>query len=366
MAVFHVSVDRIVKGTHAGGAAGFAIYIAREQQEHAAQHARYLAREGQTEKDDLIAAGHANLPTWAQDATDFFAMADRYEDTGRILARTYEIALPRELSPAGRVALVEDIRATFFTRHPHAWALHNPVARDGEEQPHVHLMVNERLLDDVPREPERFFRRAAVTGRDPASGGARKELYWNTKVSLVERRAGIAVLINAALEREGQAVAVSPQTLRAQGHTRSPERELAQKERWKLHHGREVAGWDETLARREVLHRDYYPWENDLNRAAWHQLKERYNIRDIGRETIVDQVRDRFWGHDHSPARMREREESFLRDLDRAYARPRQSVARGLEGLEHLLHEEETLQRGVEFRAREHDDDAERTWGMSQ
>src|ERR1700704_481350 len=124
MAVFHVSVDRILKGQNAGGAAGFATYIAREQQDHAAQHARYLSRDGHPEKDDLVAAGHANLPVWAQgDATHFFAMADRYEGHGRIVARTYEIALPRELSPSGRQDLVDDIRATFFNQHPHAWAI---------------------------------------------------------------------------------------------------------------------------------------------------------------------------------------------------------------------------------------------------
>ncbi len=55
-------------------------------------------------------------------------------------------------------------------------------------------MVNERLIDGLERSPQRFFRRAATQGHDRASGGAKKELYWNAEVSLTARRAGIATL----------------------------------------------------------------------------------------------------------------------------------------------------------------------------
>ena len=322
MAMFHVSIDRIVKGTAAGGATGFAQYIAREQTDHATQHARYLTRESHPGKDDLVAAGHAHLPTWAKDATHFFTMADRYERRGGIVARTYEIALPRELSPLQRQELADDIRATFFNRHPHTWAIHNPRARDGQEQPHVHIMVCERRIDGVARSPQRFFRRAAPQGSDPAVGGAAKELSWNTRASLRERRAGIATLTNAALERAGHAVAVSHETLRARGHDRAPERDQGSKARY-LHarHGIETAGWKATLAQREVLHRDFHPWENDLNLAAWHAYKHRAHLHDLSREAMVDHVRDRFWRHDRSPAREQEREASLLRSIDREYAR---------------------------------------------
>ena len=129
-------------------------------------------------------------------------------------------------------------------------------------------------------------------------------------------------MINAALEREAIAIAVSAESLRARGHDRAPERD----------HGRGSAvlfvkqgidrtGWHETLANREVLHRDFHPWENDLNLVAWHEQKAREGLRDMSRQAVIDHVRDRFWRQDRSPAREQERTESLLRAIDREYDR---------------------------------------------
>ena len=328
MAVFHVSVDRIVKGSGMGGATGFAQYIAREQPDKATQHARYLTRESHPAKDDLVRAGHDNLPGWAKDATHFFRMADQYERRGGIVARTYEVALPRELSPEQRQALADDIRSAFFNRHPHAWAMHNPTARDGQEQPHVHIMVCERMVDGLERGPQRFFSRAANHGDDPARGGAKKELYWNTQRSLTERRAGIATLINASLERHGHLVAVSALPLkdRGYGYDREPERDQGSKARYLYaKHGITTKGWQQTLADRAILHREIFPVENQMNLEAWRQQKTREGIHDLSRAAMVDHVRDTFWRHDRSPARQAEREASMLRSLDRALAQRAQT-----------------------------------------
>ena len=129
MALYHVHAEVISKGQTKGGATGFAQYIAREQTDKATQYARYIGRD-EEEPDDLVATGAGGLPTWAKDATHFFLMADRYERSGTkrpgTVARTYEIALPRELSPEQRLELAADIRETFFAQYPHAWAIHNP------------------------------------------------------------------------------------------------------------------------------------------------------------------------------------------------------------------------------------------------
>jgi MobA/MobL family len=345
MAMLHLSVDRIVKGKGEGGATGFAQYIAREQADRATQHARYLTRESHPARDDLVAAGFAFLPGWANDATHFFTMADRYERQGGIIARTYEIALPRELSQPEQQDLVDDMRSSFFTRHPHAWAIHCPQARDGGEQPHVHIMVNERVLDGVERHPKHFFARAAPRDQDPAGGGARKELSWNRTERLQELRAGIAILVNAALERAGVESAVSPETLKARGHDRAPEHDQGNKARY-LHarHGIETQGWRETLAQRTILHHEYHPWENDLNLAAWHEQKQREGVRDVSREAMIDHVRDRFWRHDHSPAREEERAQSFNRALDREWARTQRPLwHRQSDGIEHTQARQRSL-----------------------
>src|SRR5262249_8055051 len=222
MALFHVHADVISKGKTKGGATGFAQYIAREQTDKATQYARYIGRDG-TVADDLVAQGSGALPAWAKDAAHFFLMADRYERQRGTVARTYEMALPRELSPQQRLELAADIRATFFAQYPHAWAIHNPIDPEGGEHPHMHLMLSERRqVDAVPRGPQQYFARAATAGQDPATHGVRKDRSWQGPQRLHAIRAGIAVLTNAALERAGFNIAVSHESLRARGETRPP------------------------------------------------------------------------------------------------------------------------------------------------
>ena len=348
MAIFHVSAAVISKGTSVGGAVGFTRYLERTDQDHATQHRRYLERDGHDADRDLVASGSASLPAWAKDAEHFWLMADRYERKNGVIARTYEIALPRELSDQGRLDLADDIRAALFARYPHTWAVHCPEVRttthtatDAREnqQPHLHLMLSPRR-EDAPSErtPQQWFARAASAGRDPRSGGVRKDPVWERKATLQGMRYEVATLINAALEREGHAVAVSHASLRTQGHDRSPERVharadavLLKKYGWEIpahlsqHQQdqlREIHDrWKATLATRETISRDFRGWENDMNVLAWDQRKKRDGLRDISREAVLDHSRDRFWAHDHSQARTQERDASLVRAIDREYTR---------------------------------------------
>jgi hypothetical protein len=272
-------------------------------------------------------------------------MADRYERKNGLIARTYEFALPRELSPEGRLELAHDIRATFFAQYPHTWAVHCPevhtVQGDGraKEQPHLHVMFSTRREDvDVGRTPEQWFRQAAPVHQDPLSGGVKKDGCWDRKATLQGLRHETAILINAALEREGHPVAVSAASLRRQGHDRSPERQLSKGDTVLL----KQYGWEipahlpqpqqaqlramhkrvqATLGNREIISREYRGWENECARFGWESQKEREGIRDLSREAVVDHVRDRFWQHDHSQVREAERAASFARALEREYAR---------------------------------------------
>src|SRR5262245_25962755 len=119
MAIFHVAAAVISKGTAVGGAVGFARYLERTDQDHATQDRRYLERDGHDADRDLVASGSASLPGWAKDAEHFWLMADRYERKNGVIARTYEIALPCELSDQGRLDLADDIRAALFAQYPH-------------------------------------------------------------------------------------------------------------------------------------------------------------------------------------------------------------------------------------------------------
>jgi hypothetical protein len=312
MALYHVHAAVIAKGTSVGGATGFARYMAREDPDNATQFVRYLDREGG--REDLVAKGYGGMPAWAHSSRHFWQMADRYERGGAqrpgTVARTYEIALPRELSAEARLELAADIRATFFERYPHSWAIHNPIDAQGLEHPHMHLMLSERrVIDGIERGPKQYFAQAASPTQDPARHGVRKDRSWQGPARLHELREGVATLTNAALAREGHAVAVSHESLRTRGLAREAGvyRTAAEK--------------DATLARREVLHRDYHPLENEVSRAAWYEQKAREGIRDLSREAMIDHVRDRFWVQDQSPEREQERAASLARTLDRAYER---------------------------------------------
>src|SRR5215471_4046307 len=108
MALFHVYAAVIRKVGGSGGATGFARYIAREETGLADQALRYIDRK-ERDSADLVAKGSGGMPRWAQNSTQFWQAADRYERGGAhrpgTVARTYQITLPRELSPDARVEL---------------------------------------------------------------------------------------------------------------------------------------------------------------------------------------------------------------------------------------------------------------------
>jgi hypothetical protein len=290
MALYHVHASVISKGQSPGGATGFAQYIAREGQEKSTQMARYVTREGAT-KEDLVAKGSGALPSWAEDGTHFFLMADRYERQNGVLARCYEIALPRELSADQRLELAADIRSTFFATFPHVWAMHNPMDTQGHAHPHMHLMFSERRMTDaLARSPKLSFARAAAQGQDPATHGVRKDQSWQGPDRLREVRQGIATLTNAALERAGIPAAVSHASLRARGEGREAVIYTSAEEQAHVD------------AQRRALHRDIHPKENAANLTAWQAQKQREKLHDLSREAMVQYVSTMFWRREPPPS----------------------------------------------------------------
>ena len=329
MALYHVHADVITKGTSVGGATGFARYMAREDPDNATQVVRYIDRAGG--REDLVAKGYGGMPAWAASSLHFWQRADRYERGGPqrpgTVARTYEIALPRELSAEARLELAADIRATFFERYPHSWAIHNPIDSQGLEHPHLHLMLSERrTIDGIERGPKQYFSQAAGPHQDPAAHGVRKDRGWQGPARLRELRAGVAMLTNAALERAGVQAAVSHASLKA----RLLSREAAVYTR--------AEDKAQVEARREELHRYHHPFEATENWVMWREQKAREGIRDVSREAMIDHVRDTFWLKDGSPAREQERQASVWRSIQREHARtgrPFQGPPHIVQGREH-------------------------------
>ena len=211
MASYHCSVKVGGKGQ----ATGHAAYIARE--------GSYAERDGY---EDLEATGYGNLPSWAEhEPSVFWTAADRHERANGATYREIEIALPRELDPAQRQALVLDfIRQEIGERHAHQWAIHNPgAALAGGEQPHAHLMYSERTVDGIERGAEQYFKR--YNGTHPELGGCRKDSA-GTEERLLETRQRWAEVQNAHLQQYGHAARVDHRSLADQGIDRAPEQHL--------------------------------------------------------------------------------------------------------------------------------------------
>src|SRR5690606_30374922 len=155
----------------------------------------------------------------------FWQMADEHERKNGSTYREHVIALPRELDENKRHELIKDwIAQEIGEEHAYQYAIHNPPALDGGEQPHAHIMFSERTIDDVERDPNQYFKR--YNSKNPEKGGAKKA---NTPKKSVERKEELKAMrdrwektCNAHLERAGCSERISMKSLKEQGIDREP------------------------------------------------------------------------------------------------------------------------------------------------
>jgi MobA/MobL family. len=217
----------------------------------AAEAVRYLCREGEfapdvqaketdvayltrtrrdtVDRGDLVGAPIiGNLPGWAKgDAGVFFSVASREETLVRIrkdgtreqapYAWSMQIALPRELSHADQMRLAEDFVTVTMPDKPYLLVKHEPV-RDGEAQPHVHILMSPRTMDGIERSEGQMFRR--YNGKNPERGGARKERFWSQRYAPEVLRDTGAILANVYLEQAGVEERIDPRGLQKRGISR--------------------------------------------------------------------------------------------------------------------------------------------------
>jgi hypothetical protein len=178
----------------------------------AAAHAQYIARDGQyQERGGLELVESGNMPEFAQaDPHSFWVAADAHE---RANGRTYtelQIALPRELDPVQRQELArEATRELLGNRFAYTLAVHAPLAKDNIDQPHMHLMFSERVVDSNTQalSEDRFFKR----------NGAKKDPEWNARDKPMEVREKWVEMMNAAMERHGQEQRLDARSWEEQG-----------------------------------------------------------------------------------------------------------------------------------------------------
>ena len=195
-------------------------------------HASYIARQGfHSDRDDLLVAGHGNLPAWAKDDPKaFWRAAEKGERKNGAVYREAVIALPNELTPVQNEALVEDLVAKIAPGKPFQFAIHAPTSSlEGEPNPHVHVMTSDRVDDGIERGADRFFSRYNKT--HPEAGGRRKASGGRNRMELrndvLAKRKLVADTINEHLSMHGHDARVDHRTLREQGVDRTPERRMS-------------------------------------------------------------------------------------------------------------------------------------------
>jgi hypothetical protein len=190
--------------------------------EYAPAEMAYLERtsEDTVERGDFVDKTHGNLPAWAQDNPGkFFAAAEAQERTGSQRqgrwATTWQIALPKELTREEQWNMGTAFVHTHLAQHAYFCVMHDPV-KDGQHQPHLHVMFSERT-DDGQAHPE------AVYFRRPEVGGCAKDRWFSQQSSVEELRTAWADWTNYTLERAGHAERVHPRSLYARDIERKPE-----------------------------------------------------------------------------------------------------------------------------------------------
>lgn len=183
-------------------------------------------QKGHVEHAEILAPEGA--PAWVYDRQELWNRVEACEKRKDAqIAREIEISLPRELSAEVCKELVRAyVHAQFVSKGMVAdIAIHRPVASDGGEQPHAHVMLTMRPLE------EDGFGGKKVAVLDPATGqpvrdGRGKIVYREWAGGLVDDlehwRAAWADAANAALERAGKAARIDHRTLKAQGIDREP------------------------------------------------------------------------------------------------------------------------------------------------
>lgn len=204
MAIYHMTVKT---GSRQGG-------------QSASAKCDYIERNGKyarVERDPVLHVEHGHMPSFAQDdPRSYWQAADQYERKNGVLFREVEFALPAELTLDQQRLLARQFaeRLTAEQRMPYTLAIH----AGGGTNPHCHLIISERVGDDIERTAAQHF--ARYNAKQPDQGGTKKADIGSRRAEwLAEARDGWSELANSALERAGHAERIDHRSLEAQGIT---------------------------------------------------------------------------------------------------------------------------------------------------
>lgn len=221
MAHLHVKRTVYKGGLHVGqGSAQARIeYITRQTKTSLAPGAKQLSYIA-GDREDLIYTNYRNFPIWAGgNPHTYFAAAEQYEEKTHVAFTEWKVTLPRELTHAQNLKLTRDIVETMAGRSlPVVYALHDPKAIDGRQQPHLHILISTRKTDTKSRTPQQHFGRYNAV----VPGAEKEQAYWHRGMVKAWRDT-LSDLVNIHLEACGKQERVNPETLTKQGINRQPE-----------------------------------------------------------------------------------------------------------------------------------------------
>ncbi len=172
-------------------------------------HFHYITGTGNySEKEDVVHVHHCNYPAWCQDNPAlFWHLGDQLTRANGKVYSEFEAALPRELPIPSLIELAESFAKNMLAdKHVYTVAVHAALASDGGTNPNMHIMFNERLVDDIergttPRGPEVWFRR--FNAESPAQGGCQVDPFWNDRECPNRLRIAWETLCNEYLIKHG-------------------------------------------------------------------------------------------------------------------------------------------------------------------
>lgn len=197
MAIYHLSAKVIGRAGGRSSVAAAAYRTAgRLRDERQGLEHDYSRKSGVVHSEIMAPE---NAPDWMHDRDQLWNAVEAVEKRRDAqLAREIEVALPRELDRGACLELLRGfVQREFVDRGMIAdVAVHEGKARDGQSQPHAHIMLTMREL----------------TG----DGFGKKDRSWNASELLMGWRVAWAWEANGALERAGRSERIDHRSLDAQ------------------------------------------------------------------------------------------------------------------------------------------------------
>ena len=197
MAIYHLSAKVISRAGGRSSVAAAAYRTAGRLRDDRQGLEHDYSRKGGVVHAEIMAP--ENAPDWMRDRDQLWNAVEAVEKRRDAqLAREIEVALPRELDRGARLELLRGfVQREFVDRGMIAdVAVHEGKARDGQSQPHAHVMLTMREL----------------TG----DGFGKKDRSWNAPDLLMGWREAWAGEANGALERAGRSERIDHRSLDVQ------------------------------------------------------------------------------------------------------------------------------------------------------